>query len=128
MLDFWWGRMGTIFEVSREMGLTPGHTKALLVLDPGTGRAMGSLADEVGCDASSATWLVDRLEERGFVERHMLPEDRRVRAITLTKEGERVRAALLKRLYEPPDDLLALDRKSLVRLRDCLSALPVPED
>ena len=124
MLDFWWGQQGRSFEILRKMGLTPGHMKALFVLQPGEARPMGSLADAVNCDASMATWLVDRLEERGLVERHAQPGDRRVRAIVLTPEGVATRKKLLDRLYEPPDDLLTLDRVTLQTLKDAFARLP----
>jgi DNA-binding MarR family transcriptional regulator len=40
---------------------------------------MSQLADEWLCDASNATWIVDRLEERGLAERETTPTDRRVK-------------------------------------------------
>src|SRR5438132_963639 len=56
--------------------LTPNDGKALFTLQPGTGKTMGALAGEWMCDASNATWIVDRLEKRGFVERRPSPGDR----------------------------------------------------
>jgi DNA-binding MarR family transcriptional regulator len=69
------------------------------------------------------TWLVDRLEERGLVERRMLPADRRVKAVALTPAGARTKAELMERLYDPPDELLALDRTALEGLREALTAI-----
>jgi MarR family transcriptional regulator, organic hydroperoxide resistance regulator len=49
------------------------------------------------CDASYATALADRLEERGLVERRVSATDRRVRELVPTAEGlaaqKRLRAA-----------------------------------
>jgi DNA-binding MarR family transcriptional regulator len=111
---------------AREMGLTPGHMKALMVLQPGELRPMGALADAMGCDASTCTWLVDRLEERGLVERRPSTTDRRVKAVVLTPAGIEAKGTVHERMYEPPPDLLGLDRASLEKLRSALRKLPRP--
>jgi DNA-binding MarR family transcriptional regulator len=111
---------------ARDMGLTPGHMKALMVLQPGELRPMGALAEAMGCDASTCTWLVDRLEERGLVERRPSTTDRRVKAVVLTPAGVKMKQSVHERMYEPPPDLLALDRDSLEKLRTALRKLPQP--
>jgi MarR family transcriptional regulator, organic hydroperoxide resistance regulator len=108
----------------RELGLTPGHLKALAVLDPEEPRPMRALADALSCDASQVTWLVDRLEERGLVERRALANDRRVKTVALTQVGVQTRARLQAMYYEPPEDLLTLDVEALEALRTGLSVLP----
>jgi len=123
MLDCSTMRFGRTSGIVQRLGLTPGHMKLLLQLDDRDGRAMGTLAQSFHCDASTMTWLVDRLEERGLVERRMLPEDRRVKAVALTPAGARAKAELVKRLYEPPTELLALDRDTLEKVRGALSSL-----
>ena len=70
------------------------------------------------------TWMVDRLEEKGLVERRTLPTDRRVKTIALTPLGEKTKAELIERLYEPPEDLIALPREDLEALRHVLRKLP----
>lgn len=116
---------GAFAELKR-MGLTPGHLKVLMSLQPGSSLPMGAIADGVGCDPSTATWLIDRLEERGLAARQMLPTDRRVKAVSLTPEGEQVKADLLARIYEPPAELLEVDRDTLTSLRRELAKLPLP--
>ena len=96
--------------MAQELGITPGHVKALLELRPELPRSMGALAETLRCDASNATWLVDRLEERGLVERRPLPGDRRVKTVVLTDHGVHTREHLIERMLEPPEDLLKLDR------------------
>src|SRR5437899_8925739 len=71
----------------RELGLTPGHLKALSILDPDEPKPMRAMADGLACDASQVTWLVDRLEERALVERRASPDDRRVKTLVLTPLG-----------------------------------------
>src|SRR5438270_13324254 len=62
-----------------ESGLTPNDARALTSLSREVGRTMGSLAEEWKCDASTATWIVDRLEDRGLGQRLPQPTDRRAR-------------------------------------------------
>ncbi len=101
-------------------GLTPNDSKALHALDPRVGRTMGSLAAEWICDASNATWIVDRLEKQGLAERRPAPADRRVKLVVLTPKGRRIREELMAELYRPPPEFLALREKDLQALRDAL--------
>ena len=129
LFTFFWssGSRNAMVLASQELGVTPGHVKALLELEPDQPRPMGALADSMHCDASNATWLVDRLEERGLVERGTVPTDRRVKTVVLTPLGAKTRAAVIERLHEPPPDLLALDREDLEELRAALAKLPKRE-
>ncbi|MDQ6927249.1 MAG: MarR family transcriptional regulator [Actinomycetota bacterium] len=127
-----WGQLYGYFQRHRdviqqhlsEMELSFGDMRALMVLDVEHPRPMHSLAEAWACDASNATWMVDRLEQRGLVERRMLPADRRVKAVVLTAAGIETKVKLLERLSRPPDDLLALSRSDLECVRDALAKLP----
>src|SRR2546429_6868022 len=121
MLETAMSHFGRSSGLLQEYGLTPGHLKLMMHLDADENRPMGALAQSFQCDASTMTWLVDRLEERGLVERRMLPNDRRVKAVALTPLGVTTKAELADRLYEPPDALLVLDRSALEGLRGALS-------
>lgn len=123
MLDGVRGQFMRASGILQQLGLTPGHMKVLMELEPGAARPMGALAQSFACDASTMTWLVDRLEERGLVERGADPSDRRVKAVALTAEGRRMRARLEAKLYEPPPALLELDRDSLEALRGLFEKL-----
>jgi DNA-binding MarR family transcriptional regulator len=125
MLHFLMPKRGRFYEVAQDLGLTPGDVKTLLLLRPGEQRPMGSLAQACACDASNVTWMVDRLEDRGLVERRMLASDRRVKAVALTPLGVTTKDDVLERLYEPPSELLTLDRETLGVLRDALEELPI---
>src|ERR671929_1040414 len=94
-------------------GLTPNDSRALGSLGAEAGRTMRSLADEWECDASNATWIVDRLERLGLAERRTVPEDRRVKLVVLTPKGARIKAELVEEFHTPPRELLALDRADL---------------
>jgi DNA-binding MarR family transcriptional regulator len=121
MFDFFLRTSSQRVRVLARMGLTPNDSRALSALDVSAGRTMRSLADEWGCDASNATWIIDRLEKRGFAERRAMPKDRRVKLVVLTASGAKARQRLMEGMYEPPPELLALPRASLEVLR---SALP----
>jgi DNA-binding MarR family transcriptional regulator len=107
-----------------EMGLTPNDSRALASLDLHRGRTMGSLAEEWKSDASTVTWIVDRLEARGLVQRKPHPTDRRARLVVLTPAGARLKRKNMKRMYIPPPALLKLEMQELVVLRDAAKKLP----
>jgi len=80
---------------------------------------MGRLAETMACDASNVTGLVDRLESRGLVRRQPSNADRRSKVLDLTPAGARLRAVLLERMTEPPENLNRLsskDQQALVRI------------
>jgi DNA-binding MarR family transcriptional regulator len=113
--------------VLERFDITPGDSKALLHLDPNVGQSMGSLATSFACDASNATWMIDRLEQRGLVERRAMAGDRRVKAVVLTPLGVSTKAALIEALHEPPPELLELPLADLIALRDGVKKLPAVE-
>ena len=125
MLDYHLAHLRHL-QTARQLGLNPGATKLLLDLEPNDPRPMRALAETFACDASNVTWMVDQLEERGLVERRTFRSDRRVKTVALTALGEKTKAELLRRIYEPPEDLTALPRPELVALRDALAKLPEP--
>ena len=79
-----------------EFDLSPVQCHLLHLIEPHRPVAMGRLAETLGCEASNVTGLVDRLEDRGLVQRRPSPEDRRIKVIQLTPTGSRVRAQLLR--------------------------------
>jgi DNA-binding MarR family transcriptional regulator len=51
---------------------------------------MSHLAEVMNVSLSNATGLIDRLEERGFIERHRVETDRRVVLVRITAGGEQM--------------------------------------
>jgi len=88
---------------------------------------MSELADSWTCDASNATFIVDRLEERALAERRTVPTDRRVKLVVLTARGAEIRGRILQRFFEPPPELLELSRADLEALREAVARLPVTD-
>jgi len=127
MFDFFIVTSGQRQRVLAELDLTPNDSRALHTLDRKEGRTMRSLADAWGCDASNATWIVDRLEQRGLAERRAKEGDRRVKLVVLTAAGVRTRARLQKGMYEPPPELLAMSAAALEALGAATTKLPAEE-
>ena len=75
------------------------------------------------CDASNATWIVDRLEHAGLAERRSKPNDRRVKLVVLTPKGARTKAELREAFYTTPPQLLELDNTELETLQRALERL-----
>jgi DNA-binding MarR family transcriptional regulator len=107
-------------------GLTPNDSRALASLNPQEGRTMRSLADEWECDASNATWIVDRLERSGLAERRTVPHDRRVKLVVLTARGVKTKAELMEEFLTPPAELLDVDQSDLETLQGALDKIPLP--
>jgi DNA-binding MarR family transcriptional regulator len=78
-----------VAELAATFDLTPSQLAALGHL--GEPCSQRELAESLHFDASNGTDIVDRLEARGLVERTVDPNDRRVRRIVPTTDGEALR-------------------------------------
>ena len=67
--------------------LTASQHHLLRLLDVPEGRRSSDIADILGVQPSAVTAIVDRLEERGLVERERDAEDRRVVRVRMTGTG-----------------------------------------
>ena len=70
-------------------GFEPREFGLMTVIMNRPGTTQQELAALARIDPSSMVAVLDGLEQRGMVERRVDPEDRRRRAVYLTKEGER---------------------------------------
>ena len=117
-------------EAGQAEGLTPPQAMSLMSLRADEPRRIGDLAKTMHCDASYATALADRLEERGFVERRPSATDRRVKELVPTKAGLAAQARL-KAAYTaaPPgmEDVPPEDQEALLRVARTLAARIDPE-
>jgi DNA-binding MarR family transcriptional regulator len=111
--------------VMQRYQLSPNDAKTLCMMDPANGQPMRALANLCCTDASNATWVVDRLERQGLVERRTVPGDRRVKLVGLTPRGVKTRNAIIESMHEPPLEVLALDRADLVTLATILTKIPL---
>jgi DNA-binding MarR family transcriptional regulator len=85
-------------EAAAAAGVTAAQAAVLMMLRKPL--SMAKLAEQMGCDASNITGMVDRLESKGLVVRSTDATDRRVKRITLTAGGttavERFQRDLIK--------------------------------
>jgi DNA-binding MarR family transcriptional regulator len=111
-------------QVFTEFDLTPSQADALRNL--GAPRSQRELAGCLAFDASSVTDIVDRLEERGLVERQVDPADRRIRRIVVTPKGRAFQTKLWTRMLDgapPVESLSTADQRTL---RDLLAKIVEP--
>lgn len=90
---------------SRQVGIPPAY--AALLCAAMAPVPVGRLADDLRCDRTNVTHLVDRAAEQGWVERLSDERDRRRSLITLTPAGERLARRFIATLEEQLADLLA---------------------
>jgi DNA-binding MarR family transcriptional regulator len=69
-------------------GITAVQSGALYYLLDNDGCLLSELSRALMLDKSAITGLVDRLEDKGLVERRTIPSDRRAITIYLTEEGK----------------------------------------
>ena len=104
-----------------ELGLSFAQAHALRLLDPEQPLPMSALADRLFCDASNVTGIADRLESRGLVRRQSLEGDRRVKALTITPAGMKLRGQVLELMRQPPEAIASLSDADQRLLRDILA-------
>ena len=87
------------------------HLHVLTILEGEGAISMKRLAEALDVSVASATGIVDRMAERGLVERHSLETDRRVVLVNATDAGRAVfndvgtaRRAHVERLLDRLDD------------------------
>jgi DNA-binding MarR family transcriptional regulator len=93
------------------LGISMAQLHVMHLLEGHGELAMSRLADMLDVSLSAATGLVDRVEERGFVERIRVPADRRVVLVRITPAGrqmledvEILRTALIEKVLDQLDE------------------------
>ena len=107
-----------------ELNMSTPQLKALLLISDEEAIRMRELARKLGGSFSNATVLVDRLVDRGLVERLMDPDDRRVVLVRATGEGQALIEQLVTSWRALSESVLdAMDAEDLAALRRGLAAL-----
>src|SRR5512137_319741 len=70
------------------------HVNVLAILELDGPLTMHGLAEAMDVSQASTTGIVDRMEQRGLVERQRDDDDRRVVRVALTDEGRRLIAGM----------------------------------
>ena len=116
------GRMRAhLAAVADAVDLTPMQARALHHLAEPC--PMGEVATRLHCDRSNVTGIVDRLEQRGLVERRQDPTDRRRRMLATTPAGDRVRQEMAERMVAGHPILAGLSVEQQAELRDLLATV-----
>jgi DNA-binding MarR family transcriptional regulator len=87
-------------------GLTPVQYAALQAVANGPGIDQRTLARSIALDTSTLGGVIDRLEARGLVQRNASPDDRRVRLLTLSREGAALLATAVPAMRRAQERLL----------------------
>jgi DNA-binding MarR family transcriptional regulator len=107
-----------------ELDMSTPQFKALLLISEEEGIRMRDLARKMGGSFSNATVLVDRLVERGLVERLAEPQDRRVVLVRVSEEGRSLIEKLVTSWRTLSASLLEdLDSEDLAKVREALHIL-----
>lgn len=99
--------VGLFMEETAAQDLTPVQFAALAAVARQPGVDQRTLARSIGFDTSTIGGVVDRLERRALMLRSADPDDRRVRRLTLTADGQALLAAVLPAMRRAQDRILA---------------------
>jgi len=115
------------------LGISMSQMHVMHLLERHGELTMTHLAETLDVSLSAATGLVDRVEERGFVERIRVPNDRRIVIVRITRAGhqmledaEILRTEIIERVLDELDETqLAGVASAVADLRIAVaSALP----
>lgn len=95
------------------LGVSMAQLHIMFTLQRSGEMTMSRLAEVLNVSLSNATGLIDRLEERGYIERDGVPTDRRIVLVRVTPAGEKM--------------LGEVDALSDALLRSVLERLPVSQ-
>ena len=105
-------------------GVTPVQYAALQGVAIAPGIDQRTLARTIGLDTSTTGGVLDRLEARGLLMRNANPEDRRVRLLSITAEGQAllrsVTPAMLRAQQRILEPLPPAQRKEFMRMLQVL--------
>ncbi|NIK54611.1 MarR family winged helix-turn-helix transcriptional regulator [Kribbella shirazensis] len=92
----------------------------LTALDDTPVRTQAALAEAIGADKSRIIGTLDELQRAGLIDRTPDPDDRRVRLLSITAQGRKVRRAVRKDIQTQEaqvlDRLPPADRKAFLRI------------
>jgi DNA-binding MarR family transcriptional regulator len=122
-------------EETQGFGITPVQYAALQAVGLEPRIDQRTLARTIGFDTSTIGSVIDRLESRGLMQRNAHPEDRRVRLLTITPDGQQLlddAEASVQRAQERMLQPLAPEQRpvfmdmlrTLVRCNNALSRAP----
>ena len=98
--------VAVFLQETEAQGVTPVQFAALQTVANTPGIDQRTLARSIGFDTSTIAGVVDRLEARGLMQRGPSSDDRRVRLLTLTDEGQALLRAVIPSMLRTQDRIL----------------------
>lgn len=92
---------------TQEQGITPVQFAAMYAVKAQPGIDQRTLAESISFDTSTIGGVIDRLEARGLMQRNPSAEDKRVRLLKLTTEGEKLLRQALPAVQRAQIDILS---------------------
>jgi MarR family 2-MHQ and catechol resistance regulon transcriptional repressor len=125
----YWQMVQAAVRVKHDLGrlaetydLTTMQVFTLCSLIPDEDMAMNRLSHLLACDASNVTGIVDRLVQRGLITRAECETDRRVKVISLTEKGGKLREVMIDEIVSSrPATMSALTSEELDQLDHLLT-------
>jgi DNA-binding MarR family transcriptional regulator len=100
--------------------LTPVQFAALDAIGHHPGTDQARVAEMIAYDRATIGGVIERLEQKGWVDRVVSERDRRARELSLTPEGQRILQALVPVVRDLQDEILQAlgdaDRARFLRL------------
>jgi DNA-binding MarR family transcriptional regulator len=104
---------------ANELGLSAQEMDVLLAVDDEP-YSMSELAERVRVDPANLTRVIRRLERRGLVTHTQREHDKRLKALALTNEGQRLHAAFRARMMVDFPAVAGLTSRQQTQLLDLL--------
>lgn len=99
--------VGIFLQELGDTGITPVQYAALQTVANQPGIDQRTLARTIALDASTTGGVLDRLEQRGALERRTAPQDRRARQLWLTDAGAELLAEAVPAMLAAQRQILA---------------------
>jgi len=126
-------------EETQPHGITPVQYAVLQTVRNSPNVDQRTLAGTIGFDTSTIAGVIDRLETKGYLQRNASADDRRVRLLTLTQDGERLLDAVVPgmlraqvRILEPLTEKQRSEftkaLRTLVKANNAVSRAPAQRD